>query len=70
MLQAPASFCNKGLLLLQVPENLPFFFNNILMAMPAKAMAKRTIESKMTFMLKFMNNYTADIIYKKKNQSR
>jgi len=65
MLQAPVSFCNKGLLLLQVPENLPSFFTNNLMAMPAKAMANRTIESKMTFMLKFMNNYSVDVILNK-----
>lgn len=33
--------------------------------MPAKAMANRTIESKMTFMLKFMNNYSVDVILNK-----
>lgn len=44
ILQAPPSFCNNGLLLLHVPENLPFFFTNILMAIPANARARSTIE--------------------------
>jgi len=50
---APPSFFINGLLLLQVPENLPSFFINILIAIPAKAIAKRTMESKMTVIAKF-----------------
>jgi hypothetical protein len=51
--QAPPSFCINGLLLLQVPANLPSFFTNIFIAMPAKASAKRIIESRMIFIIKF-----------------
>jgi hypothetical protein len=46
--QVPFSFCSKGLLLLQVPENFPSFFNSILMAIPAKASPMSTMERSTT----------------------
>jgi hypothetical protein len=36
-----------------VPANLPFFFTRILIAIPANARAKSTIENRMTAIIKF-----------------
>ena len=44
MPHTPPSFCKNELLLLQVPENLPFFFTKILIAIPATARATSTME--------------------------
>ncbi|MGZ5190762.1 MAG: hypothetical protein ACXWCZ_07050 [Flavisolibacter sp.] len=52
MLQEPASL-NMGLLLLQVPANLPSFFTRILIAIPAKASPTSTMEINTTAMFKF-----------------
>lgn len=49
----PPSSCINGLLLLQVPENFPSFFTNILMAIPAMAMANSTMASRIIFIPKF-----------------
>ena len=49
MLQLSPSGFRKGLLLAQVPENRPSFFTNILIAIPAKASAKRPTERSINF---------------------
>lgn len=47
--QVPASFWNMGLELAQVPANVPFFLNKILMAMPATPRPIIPMASKKTF---------------------
>lgn len=63
MPHTPPSFCNKGLLLLHVPANLPSFFTRILIAIPANASATSTTVINITVIFKCTKFSTKELLY-------